>query len=90
MTEGTKSQDLSLSIRRTLVPILAGYILAWGARVGLDIPAETLTGILEAVLMGVYYTAVRILEKRYPHLGFLLGAARQPVYEPANETVTEA
>jgi hypothetical protein len=73
--------DVELSIRRTLVPVIAGYLLAQAARWGLNIPADALVGVLEAITTGVYYSAVRILEVRFPQLGVLLGAMRQPRYD---------
>lgn len=72
--------DLLLSIRRTVVPIVAGYLLAQAARAGFDIPADQLTGVLESLVTGVYYCVVRIAERSWPQLGVLLGATRQPLY----------
>jgi len=76
----TPEADLLLSLRRTLVPVAAGYLLSQAARVGFAIPADQLVGVLEAIVTGAYYSAVRIAELRWPALGVLLGAARQPTY----------
>lgn len=76
-----RATDLEISLRRTLVPVLAGVVLARAARAGLEIPEEALVGVLEAVVIGIYYTGLRLLEARFPKVGYLLGAALQPVYE---------
>lgn len=74
-------KDLEISLRRTLVPIVVGFLLAQAARVGLDLPADQLTGVVEALITGVYYSVLRIVELRVPQVGILLGALQQPRYE---------
>ena len=74
-------KDLEISLRRTLVPIVVGYLLGRTARVGLSIPADQLTGVIEALVTGVYYSLLRIVELRVPQVGILLGALRQPRYQ---------
>jgi hypothetical protein len=73
-------KDLEISLRRTLVPIVAGFLLSQAARAGLSIPEAELVGVLEALVTGVYYSALRIVEMRWPQVGILLGALRQPRY----------
>lgn len=80
MTSDQK-RDLEVSIRRTIVPVVAGFLLAQAARVGLSIPESDLVGVLEAIVTGVYYTAIRLLEVRFPQVGILLGALSAPRYE---------
>ena len=77
----TSDPDLLLSLRRTLVPVAVGFLLAQAARVGLDLPADQLTGVVEALITGVYYSVLRIVELRVPQVGILLGALQQPRYE---------
>jgi hypothetical protein len=72
--------NLLVSLRRTLVPVLVGFLLSQAARAGFDIPAEQLTGVLEALVTGSYYAVVRIAEQYAPALGILLGASKQPRY----------
>jgi len=72
--------DLLLSLRRTLVPVIVGFLLSQAARVGFDIPADELTGVVEALVTGTYYAVVRIAEQYWPAVGVLLGASRQPRY----------
>ena len=76
----TTDPDLLISLRRTLVPVAVGYLLAQAARAGFNIPADQLTGVLEALITGAYYAVVRIAEQKAPALGVLLGASRQPRY----------
>lgn len=76
----TSTDDLLTSLRRTLVPVAVGFLLAQAARAGLDIPAEELTGVVEALVTGGYYAVVRIVEQYWPAAGVLLGASRQPRY----------
>lgn len=76
-----QKRDLEKSIRRTLVPVLAGFLIAQAARVGLGIPEADLVGVLEALVTGVYYAGLRFLEIRFPQVGILLGAIAAPRYE---------
>lgn len=81
--------DVWYSIRRTLVPIVVGWLLAQAARYGFNIPDEALTGVLESLMAGVYYFIVRWLEVKFPQLGILLGALKKPHYED-DERILEA
>lgn len=75
-----KFQDLVLSLRRTLVPIIVGFLLAQAMRAGFDIPADQLTGVVEALVTGAYYSIVRFVEMKYPGAGVMLGAMKAPTY----------
>lgn len=79
MTMQTTS-DVLTSIRRTIVPLVVGYLLAQAARAGFSIDEGQLTGVVESLVTGVYYSALRILEVKWPQVGVLLGATRQPIY----------
>ena len=79
MTMQTTS-DVLTSIRRTIVPLVVGYLLAQAARAGFSIDEGQLTGVIESLVTGVYYSALRILEVKWPQVGVLLGAMRQPIY----------
>lgn len=76
-----KFNDLVLSLRRTLVPVIVGFLLAQATRAGFDIPAEQLTGVIEALMTGLYYTVVRFIELKYPAAGIMLGAMKSPTYK---------
>lgn len=72
--------DYLVSIIRTLVPVLAGLVVAHAARVGLDL-SGTVEPLLDAIAIGGYYAAVRAAERRWPAVGVLLGWKASPSYE---------
>ena len=72
--------DLLISLRRTLVPVVVGFLISQAVRAGFDIPADQLTGVIEALVTGGYYAVVRVAEQYAPALGVLLGASKQPRY----------
>lgn len=80
LSEALQENDILVSLRRTIVPIIVGFLLARAVRLGFDIPSESLTGVVEAVVTGVYYTVVRLIESVWPSAGALLGARKQPRY----------
>jgi hypothetical protein len=79
-TSTTERRDLEHQIRRTLVPAVVAVLLGRLARVGLEIPADALAGIVEAVIFGIYYVAVSLIERYVPWAGILLGAIGKPTY----------
>lgn len=76
--------DYVLSLIRTWTPIAIGAVLSWLAvKYGIAVPesiSNEVTVGLTAAVIGLYYAAVRALEKRWPAFGKLLGAAKPPVY----------
>lgn len=76
--------DLVVSWIRTAVPVAVGAVLAWLASVaGVVVSPNASAGLtagITAVLAAVYYALVRLAEKRWPWVGVLLGAMRQPTY----------
>ncbi len=63
-----------------------GGLLSWLAvEHGIVVPAglanEATIWLTGAVVTG-YYGLIRALEKRWPRIGILLGAARKPLYVP--------
>jgi hypothetical protein len=82
----TDLRDYELSVRRTVVPAVVGIALAAAARANLDLPAEHVTGLVEAVFITLYYSTVRMVERYVPEAGVFLGAFIQPRYtEDAGE-----
>lgn len=72
---------LVASIIRTLIPLLAGQLLALLAAVGLNLDTAgqgALTDWLGVTLAGVYYIIVRLVETKVPAVGWLLGLAKSP------------
>ena len=76
----TDLKDYELSVRRTVVPAVVGIVLAQAARANLDLPAEHVVGLVEAVVVTVYYSTVRMGERYVPEAGVFLGAFIQPRY----------
>lgn len=78
------------SLIRTYVPIIVGALVAWLATLGLAIDADAAAGLiifLTCALQGLYYLVVRLLERKFPQIGVLLGSAQKPVYvEPTQPT----
>jgi hypothetical protein len=82
-------QNLYASLMRTLVPIVAGLILSWAARLGLDLDDATVTPYVTAGLTAGYYALFRLLEELAERMswqplqtlaGIFLGWARPPQY----------
>ena len=76
----TDLKDYELSLRRTIVPVIVGLVLAQAARANLTLPAEHVQGVVEAVFITGYYALVRAVERYIPEAGVLLGAFIQPRY----------
>lgn len=71
------------SLVRTYVPLAVGALAAWLATKGLALDLETTAGLvifLTGALQGTYYLVVRLLERKFPQLGVLLGSTQKPVY----------
>lgn len=74
---------------RTAVPIAIGVLVTWLAtRLGVVVDADTSAAITSGVTglaITLYYSLVRWAESRWPAAGWLLGAAKAPVYvQPAD------
>ena len=76
----TDLKDYELSLRRTVVPVIVGLVLAQAARANMTLPAEHVQGVVEAVFIMGYYALVRAVERYIPEAGVLLGAFIQPRY----------
>lgn len=81
--------NYAISAIRTYVPIGVGALLAFLAlHFGIVVDDKTEAALavpLTAVLTGLYWTVVRLVEKKWPKAGLLLGVQAQPQYvTPAN------
>ncbi|MFD4394373.1 hypothetical protein [Kitasatospora sp. NPDC058478] len=75
------SVNLYLSLLRTGVPALVGWLVAVAARYGLDLDSGALAGILVPVVSFAYYAVFRLAEHCLsPRWGWLLGYAKPPAY----------
>ena len=71
---------------RTGVPVAVGWLLTrageqWGGSWS-EVDGEALTTAVTVIVIAVYYTIARELEKRWPSAGWLLGSPKQPTYGP--------
>lgn len=71
--------NLGPSLIRTLVPILVTLLGPLAAR-WLGIDSEQLAAALGVLLGAVYYLVVRLIERRHPNAGLLLGQRGAPTY----------
>jgi hypothetical protein len=68
------------SILRTVVPLIVGWVLAQPVVAGLGVTEADATTAATAVVTGLYYVAVRLLEQLHPRFGWLLGLPVAPTY----------
>ena len=76
--------DAIVSLIRTYVPVAVGAFIAWLLSLGIDVDTETQAGLvvsMTGLVVAAYYTLVRLLERKWPAVGVLLGVPRQPEYE---------
>ena len=76
--------NLALSLIRTYVPLAVGAFVAWLLTLGVDISDSVQASVVVALtglLQAIYYTAVRLLESKFPVVGKLLGASSAPKYK---------
>lgn len=67
---------------RTYVPLGLSVLFGWLASLGISVSDEAQSALaagIGALAAAVYYTAVKLLEKRWPMLTVLLGSTKQPV-----------
>lgn len=74
--------DTIVSVIRTVVPAIVGTVIAWLASRWFDLSQyeNAVNAWLVPACIAVYYALVRLLERKWPVFGVLLGARKQPVY----------
>lgn len=75
--------DFVTSSIRTYVPIIVGAFVAWLSLKGIKLDSQTVLALgtgLGGLIAALYYFAIRLIEKKYPKVGILLGSASQPSY----------
>ncbi|GAA2084401.1 hypothetical protein GCM10009759_03400 [Kitasatospora saccharophila] len=73
--------NLYVSLLRTGVPALVGWLVAVAARYGLNIDPGALDGVLAPTVGFGYYAVFRLAEHLVsPRWGWLLGYAKPPAY----------
>lgn len=87
--------NLLASTLRTLVPLLAGWVLTVTGALGIDADSTAVAGGVTIAVTAAYYLALRLAEEAAARLeweplrlaaGVLLGWARPPQYEPTLTT----
>lgn len=69
------------SFIRTVVPIIIGSLGAWLTKFGLDLDPAAYDGLgiwLTLIFSSIYYAVVRLLEEKFPQIGWFLGLAKSP------------
>ncbi len=70
--------DLLVSLKRTLIPIVVGLVA--GSFLAGYVDPDALEKVVSGAISAVYYLIIRVLEQRVPSFGLLLGSKKQPVY----------
>lgn len=73
--------DFIVSLVRTWVPIGVGYVVSLGILP--DDLSDEATAAATAGIIALYYALARLLESKFPKLGFLLGVPKTPTYTPS-------
>lgn len=82
--------DLITSLIRTWTPIIVGQIIGFLTAQGIDVGVDAIAGLtafLGALFSGLYYLIVRLIERKYPQAGILLGRAKKVEYSAPKEVV---
>ncbi|MEU1552092.1 hypothetical protein ABZ517_05145 [Streptomyces scabiei] len=81
--------DVLVSLWRTAVPAIVGWVAALLARIYIDVDEQALALSLVAAFAIVYHGVFRLLEAKVsPAFGWFLGLARPPAYPKPDPTVT--
>lgn len=91
-------KNLIASAVRTGVPMIVGWLLALPVvpplLSGLGVDTERATQILSAlfgfVLAYLWWLLARVLEHKWPKLGWLIGSTQKPIYVAPDATITAA
>lgn len=73
--------DYLVSLIRTFVPAVVGYLLSVLAGFGVDVDNAALEVVISGLFIGGYYALVRVLENLHPWFGVLLGWVATPTYK---------
>lgn len=72
--------DYLVSLVRTFVPVIVGYLISVLAGVGVDVDPTALEVVVTGLVVGGYYAIARALEATHPWFGVLLGWKATPTY----------
>ncbi|WP_405477775.1 hypothetical protein [Streptomyces canus] len=78
------------SLLRTLVPLLAGWIIVALTGLGFTLDSNSAQTAVAFAVAGAYYVVFRLVERAAEKFGgplWLLGYARPPRYKPTDDVV---
>mgnify|MGYP000843957471 CR=1 FL=1 len=78
------------SLIRTVVPFVVGWLISLPVVAWLGLTQEQVTAAVTVVIGAIYYLLVRIIERRFPSWGWLLGMATAPTYGQVNPPTDES
>jgi len=82
--------DALVSLIRTWTPIVVGSFIAWLLTMGVVLEPTTEANLavgLTGVVIAAYYALARLLERKWPFFGVLLGSVKQPTYREVGKHV---
>ncbi|GAA0694974.1 hypothetical protein GCM10010193_57100 [Kitasatospora atroaurantiaca] len=83
--------NVYVSLLRTGLPALVGWLVSLAAQHGLDLDPSALSGVLTPLVGFAYYAVFRLAEEHVsPQFGWLLGYARPPQYGVAKAQLPAA
>lgn len=71
------------SLIRTYVPLAIGVLVSWLASIGISIDSTASAALVAgigAVVAAAWYALARLLERKWPKFGGLLGVPKAPEY----------
>jgi hypothetical protein len=75
---------------RTVVPIVYALLVRWGLIEWLGLPDEIITYVVTAAVTGVFYILLRVLERYWDKIGWLIGYAARPAVYVKGEVIAVA
>jgi hypothetical protein len=88
LKERSRMNPILRNIVRTAVPSAVGAVVTYLTKLGAHL-TPTEAAVVFPVATTAYYSAIRVLENRYPKLSWLLGALPQPTNKVATPDVTK-
>lgn len=86
--DGTTLPDFLNGAIRTYMPLVVGAVVTVLSKLGVILDHEAIEGLEEFIGLlaaGIWWTAVRALERKWPRIGVLLGSTKKPIYVAPQE-----
>jgi hypothetical protein len=84
------SQTLLPSVLRTFVPLCYALLVRWGLIEWLGLPDEAWTYLITTVVTTLFYVVLRVLERYWDKVGWLLGFAARPAVYVSGQVLSTA